>query len=160
MPEDGITRVGVISDTHDHFDPKVREIFQGVDHIIHAGDIGLPWIILELEDIAPVTAVLGNTDDGGINFKPTELQQVGDRRFLVHHIVEPKNLTDKLRRKIIKENPDVVVFGHTHKPFCETIGNTLYLNPGYAGKQRFSLPRSVAILTCDPQGMTADFFDL
>jgi len=60
----------------------------------------------------------------------------------------------------LAENPDVVVFGHTHKQFCETIGNTLYLNPGYAGKQRFNLPRSVAILTCDAEGITADFFEL
>jgi uncharacterized protein len=159
MADQGITRVGVISDTHDHYDGKVRDIFEGVDHIIHAGDIGLPWIILELEDIAPVTAVIGNTDSG-INYKETELVQIGARRFLIHHIVDPQGLTDKLRRKIIRENPDVVVFGHTHKPFCETIGNTLFLNPGYAGQQRFNLPRSVAVLTCDAQGMTADFFDL
>ena len=159
MAEQAVTKIGIISDTHDHFDPQVREIFQGVDHILHAGDIGLPWIIMELEDIAPVTAVTGNTDDG-IEFKDTELVQIGARRFLIHHVVEPKELTDKLRRKIIRENPDVVVFGHTHKPSCETVGQTLYLNPGYAGKQRFALPRTVAILTCDPQGMTADFFDL
>ena len=156
---DKVTRVGIISDTHDHYDPKVREIFKGVDRILHAGDIGLPWVILELEDIAPVTAVLGNNDEG-INFKPTEVVQIGSRRFLVHHIVEPRELAPKLKQKILRENPDVVVFGHSHKPFCETIGNTLYLNPGYAGKPRFTLPRTVAVLTCDDQGMTADFFDL
>lgn len=159
MSKNGVTRIGVISDTHDHFDPKVREIFAGVDHILHAGDIGMPWVILELEDIAPVTAVLGNTDSG-ISFRETELVQVGARRFLVHHEVEPRGLSEKLRRKIIRENPDVVVFGHTHKPFCETVGSTLFLNPGYAGRKRFNLPRTVAILTCDPDGMTADFFEL
>jgi putative phosphoesterase len=153
-------RIGVISDTHDHFDPKVRELFEGVDHIIHGGDIGLPWIILQLEEIAPVTAVLGNTDESGINYRETELVELGPRKFLVHHIVDPKSPADKVKRRIIKENPDVVVFGHTHKPFCETIGNTLYLNPGYAGRQRFDLPRSVAILTCDDEGMTADFISL
>ena len=72
-------RIGVISDTHGHFDPALREIFVGVDHILHAGDIGLPWLILELEDIAPVTAVLGNTDSG-INYKETELIQLGSRK--------------------------------------------------------------------------------
>jgi uncharacterized protein len=159
MANEAITRVGVISDTHDHFDPKVREIFKGVDHILHAGDIGLPWVVMELQDIAPVTAVIGNADQG-INFKETELVQVGARRFLIHHIVDPRELTDKLRRKIIRENPDVVVFGHSHKPFCETVGDRLFLNPGYAGKKRFELPRSVAILSCDAAGMTADFYDL
>jgi uncharacterized protein len=155
-----ITRIGIISDTHNHFDPKIRVLFEGVDHILHAGDIGLPWIILELEDIAPVTAVLGNTDESGINFKETESVQLGSRKFLVHHIVEPKNPTDKIKRRIIRENPDVVVFGHTHKPFCQNIANTLFLNPGYAGKQRFELPRTVAILNCDAEGMTAEFLNL
>ena len=62
--------------------------------------------------------------------------------------------------EIVRENPDVVVFGHTHKPFCENIGNTLFLNPGYAGKQRFKLKRTVAVLHCDEQGMTAEFHEL
>ena len=157
---DGIYRIGVVSDTHDYFDPKLRELFKGVDHIIHGGDIGLPWIILQLEEIAPVTAVTGNADESGLEYKDTEVAQIGSRKFLVHHIVDPQNVTEKLKRKLIRENPDVVVFGHTHKPFCETVGNTLYLNPGYAGRQRFQLPRSVAILTCDDKGITADFVQL
>jgi len=159
MEAKGTTRVGVIADTHNHWDPKIAEIFQGVDHILHAGDIGLPWILLELEYIAPVTAVLGNNDEG-LTFKETELLEIGTRKFLVHHIVDPKNPEEKLKRKMIRENPDVVVFGHSHKRFCENIGNTLFLNPGYAGKQRFNLPRSVAILHCDPEGITAEFHEL
>ena len=152
-------RIGVISDTHGHFDPVIKDIFAGVDHILHGGDIGLPWLILELEDIAPVTAVIGNTDHG-LSYKETELIQLGSRKFLVHHIVDVQNPSDKLKRRIIRENPDVVVFGHTHKRFCEMLGNTLYLNPGYAGKQRFDYPRSVAILSCDKDGITADFTEL
>src|SRR5688500_11109379 len=158
--DNGVIRIGIISDTHDYFDPKIRDLFEGVDHILHGGDIGLPWLILQLEEIAPVTAVTGNTDESGINYKNTELVQLGARKFLIHHIVDPKNLDEKLKRKIIRENPDVVVFGHTHKPFCETIGSTLYLNPGYAGQQRFELARTVAILTCDGEGITADFIEL
>jgi putative phosphoesterase len=103
--------------------------------------------------------VLGNNDDG-LSFKEMEIVQVGTRKFLVNHIVEPQNLNDKIKRKIVRENPDVVVFGHTHKPFCENIGNTLFLNPGYAGKQRFKLQRTVAVLHCDEQGMTAEFHEL
>lgn len=159
MSKEKVTKVGVISDTHDHWDPKVREIFEGADHIIHAGDIGLPWIILELQDIAPVTAVIGN-NDSGLHYKDTELIKIDSRKFLVHHVLEPKAPADKLKRKIIRENPDVVVFGHTHKPFCENIGNTLFLNPGYAGPQRFDLPRTVAVLLCDDQGITAEFHEL
>jgi len=156
-----VFKVGVISDTHGHLDSRVKDVFTEarVNHIIHAGDIGLPFLILDLQDIAPVTAVLGNNDEA-VDFKETELVELCGRKFLIHHIVDPKAPADKIKRKIIRENPDVVIFGHTHKPFCETIGNTLYFNPGYAGKPRFSLERSVAILHCDGSGITAEFTQL
>jgi putative phosphoesterase len=147
--------IGVISDTHGYLDPKIAKIFDGVDHIFHGGDIGLPWIILELEQIAPVTAVLGNTDVG-LHFKETELMLLANRKFLLHHIVDLRSPTDAIHRRITREAPDAVVFGHTHKPFCETRGGKLYFNPGYAGKQRFNLPRSVGILHCTEQEMTAE----
>jgi putative phosphoesterase len=159
MVKKAAVKIGIIADTHNHWDGKIVDIFSGVDHILHAGDIGLPWILLELEYIAPVTAVLGNNDEG-LTFKETELVQLGSRRFLLHHIVDPKKPDEKLKRKLIRENPDVVVFGHSHKRFCENIGNTLFLNPGYAGPKRFNLPRSVAILHCDDEGITADFHQL
>jgi uncharacterized protein len=151
--------IGVISDTHGHLDPRLPELFKGVDHILHAGDIGLPWLILELEEIAPVTAVLGNCDTG-LSYKETELVTLANRKFLLHHIVDVNNPDEKIKRRIIRENPDVVVFGHTHKRFCQTVGETLFFNPGYAGKPRFALPRSVAVLSCDEQGITADYFEL
>lgn len=154
-----MTQIGIISDTHGYLDPKVPELFKGVQHILHAGDIGLPWLILELEDIAPVTAVIGNTDTG-LEYKETELVELAGRKFLVHHEVDAKAEDGKINRRIIRENPDVVVFGHTHKRFCEKIGQTLYFNPGYAGKPKLRLPRSVAVLTCDESGITADYFEL
>ena len=58
---------------------------------------------------------------------------------------------------VARSRPDVVVFGHTHKPYCETIGGTLFFNPGYAGKSRFGLPRTVAILHCDGAAITPEF---
>ncbi len=152
-------RIGVISDTHGHWDPQVPQLFSGVGHILHAGDIGLPWLILRLEEIAPVTAVLGNTDVG-LEFEETEIAQLDGRKFLVHHIVNTTAPADSIKRRILRENPDVVVFGHTHKPFCETVGRTLYFNPGYAGKPRFRMPRSVAVLHCDAAGITAEFHGL
>lgn len=152
-------KIGVISDTHGHLDPQVLDYFKGVDHILHAGDIGLPWLILELEGIAPVTAVIGNNDTG-LDYKETETVQLEQRKFVLHHVVDVKAPADKIKRRIIRENPDVVVFGHTHERFCETINEVLYFNPGYAGKPKFNLPRSVAILTCDETGITADYLEL
>ncbi|MBM3836417.1 MAG: metallophosphoesterase family protein [Verrucomicrobia bacterium] len=152
-------RIGIISDTHNHLDARLPQLFQGVDHILHGGDVGLPWLIAELERIAPVTAVLGNTDSG-IRLKETEAVQLAGKKFLVHHIVEARNLSEALQRRMDEEQPDVVVFGHTHRPCCATQGQTLYLNPGYAGKPRFNLPRSVAILSCDDGHLAARFIDL
>ena len=149
-------KIGVISDTHAYLDPKVPALFEGVQHILHGGDVGLPWLILQLESIAPVTAVLGNTD-AGLSYKETEVIQVGDRKFLIHHIVDVRSPADGIKRRIIRENPDVVIFGHTHKPFSEMLGKTLYFNPGYAGKSRFGLPRTVAILHCDGAAITPEF---
>jgi len=152
-------QVGIISDTHNFLDPQVKTLFAGVDHILHGGDIGLPWIILELEAIAPVTAVLGNVD-AGLAFRETEVIVLFGRTFLLHHVVEPHRPADALRRQLEKLRPDVVVFGHTHKPFCERIGPTLFLNPGSAGKRRFDTPRSVAILRLGPTEAEVDFHDL
>ena len=152
-------KIGVISDIHGYLDPKIPELFAGVDHILHGGDIGLPWLILELEQIAPVTAVLGN-NDVGLDFRETELAELDGRKFLLHHIVDPRKPADAIQRRIIREGPDVVVFGHTHKPYSETIGRTLYFNPGYAGKPRFNLSRSVALLHSDAKGVRPEFLQL
>ena len=152
-------KIGVLSDTHGHFDPKIPKLFAGVDHILHGGDIGLPWLILELEQIAPVTAVLGN-NDAGLEFQETEVAELDGRKFLLHHIVDPRKPADAIQRRIIRETPDVVVFGHTHKPFAEAMGRTLFFNPGYAGKPRFNLPRSVAILHCEADRIRPEIIEL
>lgn len=152
-------KIGVISDTHNYLDPKIPALFEGVEHILHAGDIGLPRIILELEAIAPVTVVLGN-NDAGLNYNETEAVVLAGKKFLVHHIVNPRQPSETVERRIARENPDVVVFGHSHRPFNEVIGKTLYFNPGYAGKPRFNDPRSVAILHCEPGTIRAEYFGL
>ncbi|MCX6928893.1 MAG: metallophosphoesterase family protein [Verrucomicrobia bacterium] len=153
-------RIGVLSDTHNYFDPCIPKLFEGVDHILHGGDIGLPAIILALEQIAPVTAVAGNTDDPGFHYRPTELIEVAGRKFLVHHIVSPQSLADPMKARIAREHPDVVVFGHTHKPFCQTIDGALFFNPGYAGKTRFGMERTVAILHCGEKRIRAEYLPL
>ena len=152
-------KIGVLSDTHGYLDPRIPQLFAGVDHILHGGDIGQPWLIAELERIAPVTAVLGNTD-AGLPLNETETVQLGGRKFLVHHIVDVRAPAEAIRQRILREHPDVVVFGHTHKPFNQRIGQTLYFNAGYAGRQRFNLERSIAILHCGKKDIRPEFLTL
>jgi putative phosphoesterase len=138
-------KLGLISDTHGFLDPRLPRIFRGVDHILHAGDIGPDYLIAQLEAIAPVTAVLGNNDSSSC-FPLTQVFIAEKRKFLVHHIVSPRALTDELKTRLAQEKPDAVVFGHSHKQFCEQIDGVLFVNPGYAGKPRFNAERSVALL--------------
>ena len=152
-------KIGVISDTHGFLDPRVETIFDGVDHILHAGDIGRATLILELQFIAPVTAVLGNTD-ADIDFRLTEIVELARKKFLVHHIVNPRALSETVAQRIAKEKPDAVVFGHTHQKFAETMNGIFFFNSGYAGKPKFGVERSVAILHLDAKGVRPEFFPL
>jgi putative phosphoesterase len=152
-------KIGVLSDTHDFLDPRILELFKGVDHILHAGDVGMQIIVFELAQIAPTTAVLGNTDLGN-PLKVTEIVTLGDLKFLVHHIVNPREPNDRLKARLGRNRPDVVVFGHTHKAFNEVIDGVLFLNPGYAGQPKFGTERSVALLHCEGKEIRVEFIPL
>lgn len=153
-------KIGVVSDTHNYLDPEVLRRLAGVDHILHAGDIGLPKILLQLEEVAPVTAVAGNTDEPHFRYPMTERVELGGQTFLVHHIVNPYALAESLQERITRERPSVVVFGHTHKPFCERQDGVLFFNPGYAGKPRFGMERSVAVLHLAGGDIRPEYFRL
>jgi hypothetical protein len=153
-------KIGVLSDTHNFLDPKIPELFAGVSHILHAGDIGLPWILTELELVAPVTAVGGNTDDSAWRYDPVKMVELAGRKFFVQHIVQPRAPEENLRQRLARERPDAVVFGHTHKRFCETLGGVLFFNPGYAGQPKFGAERSAALLHCNGKVIRAEYLDL
>ena len=152
-------KIGVISDTHGWLDPRVEKIFAGVEHILHAGDIGNPVIELELKFIAPVTVVQGNVDVG-LPFKLTEIVTLAEKKFLVHHITNPWALSETVEQQIAKQKPDAVIFGHTHKKFADTVNGVFFFNPGYAGKPKFGAERSVAILHLDGKEIRHEFIPL
>jgi len=154
-------RLGLISDTHNLLDPQVARIFAGVDHILHAGDVGQPMLLVELEQIAPVTAVLGNTDEGmGLPLRLTESITLVGKEFLLHHIVTPGEGSRFIPGPPRSKAPDVVMFGHTHKPFAQQFGPTLFFNPGSAGPKRFDLPRTVALMEIGAAGISHRFVNL
>lgn len=140
-------KLGLISDTHGRLDRRVFRIFAGVDAIIHGGDIGGQLILDELATIAPVTAIRGNNDDESIGLPLEREASFEGRRFLIAHLFgEAEKLNRELKSRLERERPDVVVFGHSHKPYKGKFGSTILINPGGAGPRRFNLPRSVAIL--------------
>ena len=151
--------IGLISDTHGYFDPRLPALFAGVDHILHAGDIGGQRIVDELTAIAPVTAVLGNNDFDP-NYCETEVVELEGHRFFVHHIVDRRRVETVLLERIARAMAQTVIFGHTHKRCLDRDDGLLWVNPGYAGKPRFNQPRSVARLQLGAGGPDVQFLPL
>ena len=138
-------RIGVISDTHGLIDPRIAELFYGVDEILHAGDIGGDDVIVTLKGVAPLTFVEGNVDDGsGMSIVRAT---VGDLRVLLTHVLPRPSKPDQRVIDSLREEPaDVVVFGHSHLPHHEMIDGVRYFNPASAGPRRFDYPVSVGII--------------
>ncbi len=145
-------RLGVISDTHGLLRAEVLEVFDGVDHILHGGDVGKWEVLVELQTLAPVTAVYGNTDDMGLRSKlpqVAELELDGFRIVVTHG----DQLGSPTPAKLHDAFPaaEIIVYGHTHKPLLELVEKTVtVMNPGGAGAPRFGLLPSVGILELEP----------
>jgi putative phosphoesterase len=135
-------RVGVISDTHGLLRPEALRALQGVELIIHSGDIGDASILVELKKIAPVFAVRGNVDtEAWAQELPmtTVVESDGASFYVLHNLRE-------LDLRPEASGFAAVISGHTHQPVKETRGGVLYLNPGSAGPKRFNLPISLAVV--------------
>jgi len=141
--------IGVVSDTHGYLNPRVPELLQGVDHILHAGDIGDGGIIESLAEIAPVTVVRGNNDrTGPESLYPDEvsLELDGFSFYLTHIVKPPKKPGDPAITAYKKPAVDIVVYGHSHIAFQQEIDDVLFFNPGAAGKRRFKVVPSIGFL--------------
>ena len=152
-------KIGIISDTHGHVPNAVHDALAGVDQILHAGDVGPTEVITELESIAPVSAVLGNTDYS-IQLPQTHIQSFVSQKFLVHHIVDLPVPSQLVRVAMADEQPNVVVFGHTHMPYNEHHDGVLFLNPGSASNPRGDSAPSVAIVECNESSLIVKFVAL
>ena len=150
-------RIGVISDTHGRLDPRVFTLFEGVDLIVHAGDIGGDDLLIELEAIAPVQAVSGNVDfPANPSKRPLwrTLETPAGRVAVTHgHRAEsPSTALDIMHAYFRDFLPDIIIYGHSHIPKLEEIGGVRIFNPGAAGQPRFGRPCSVGLITQVPDG--------
>lgn len=148
--------VGIISDTHGLLRPEAVAALRGSNYIVHAGDIGDESILRDLESIAAVTVVRGNTDyDAWARRLPQTavLDAGGVRIYAVHDV-------DRLDIDPPTAGVDVVVFGHSHRPGIEHRDRVMYLNPGSAGPRRFNLPVTIAHLTIDDGGAKAKIIEI
>ena len=143
-------QIGLISDTHGLLRNEIFTVFEGVDEILHAGDVGRPEILAELEAIAPLQAVYGNVDGWDVRKtapQSVELERLGHKVALIHgHQWGSPKVKDLAERY---PGFSVVVYGHTHQPLIEKTDGPLVVNPGSAGRQRFGKPATAAILTLE-----------
>jgi len=148
--------VGVISDTHGLLRPEALEALAGVEHILHAGDVGNFDFLERLGEIAPVTAIRGNVDVYGdcAELPATEAVELGGCFVYMVHSIDDLDI-DPRAAKV-----DVVVYGHSHQASAVEREGVLYLNPGSAGPRRFSLPVTVALLRLDDGKATAEIVEL
>ncbi|HCF56835.1 MAG TPA: metallophosphoesterase [Myxococcales bacterium] len=156
-------KIGLVSDTHGRFDPGLRPLFDGCDLVLHAGDVVGREILALLASVAPVTAVRGNNDLGDYGSGlPGEavLQLEGLRTLVIHQLGIPQRPSPLARRAMERARPDLVVFGHSHRPTIEVANGILFINPGSAGPRRFRLPRTAAVLTVAGRKARVEVFDL
>ncbi len=141
-------KIGVISDTHGYLDSRVEEIFNGVDRILHAGDVGRTGVLLGLEGIAPTDAVFGNMDNSPVMEQTRErlvLDIDGVRIGLAHGGGSPLTIIRRLREMFEKDNVNIIVYGHTHRPEQQEIDGIYFFNPGDGRK-------NVGIIETDGKG--------
>jgi uncharacterized protein len=141
-------RLGIISDTHGLLRPEVFEVFKQVDHILHAGDVGQPQLLIELEAIAPLTAVYGNVDGPELRARLPQVAEVELDGFavVVTHGDQFGHPTPATLHAAFPR-AEIIVYGHTHKPLLELVDRTVtVMNPGGAGQPRFGIKPSVGIM--------------
>ena len=148
--------IGVISDTHGLLRPEAIEALRGVEHILHAGDVGDASILDSLRNLAPVTAIRGNIDVGGpcSHLPATEVVTLDGHTFYMLHDRQALDLDPAAA------GFSAVISGHSHKPLIEWRHGVLYMNPGSAGPRRFRLPISVGQLEISGTEVRAKFIEL
>ncbi len=158
-------RIGVLSDTHGYLDPAILDLFAGVTHIIHAGDIVDAGILTALAAVAPLTAVSGNLDVGDLaaTLAREASGEVAGVRFIVGH--KRKRLMKRLAAGKLDgrdgDPPDLVVFGHEHIPSVAWVDGTLFLNPGTASSpEEEDDGPTVAIVEVVTTGLSVRFIPL
>ncbi len=147
--------IGVISDTHGLLRPEALAALRGVEHILHAGDVGDVRILDALREIAPVTAIRGNVDVYGAcaELPATDVVELGGQLFYLVHSVHDLDINPKAA------GVAMVVSGHSHKAKVDVKDGVVYFNPGSAGPRRFSLPVTVGFVTVE-DGVEASVLEL
>lgn len=135
-------KMGIISDTHGLLREEVKERLKDCTYIFHAGDVDRPEILDELRTMGFLYVVRGNNDGYWAQKLRRSLNfSVGNVKFFMVH--DRKDAAWELG------DTQVVIFGHSHKYFCQEIDGRLWLNPGSCGRNRFGGEVTMAVMTVE-----------
>ena len=135
-------KMGIISDTHGLLREEVKERLKDCTYIFHAGDVDRPEILDELRTMGFLYVVRGNNDGyWAQNLRRSLNFSVGNVKFFMVH--DRKDAAWELG------DSQVVIFGHSHKYFCQEIDGRLWLNPGSCGRNRFGGEVTMAVMTVE-----------
>lgn len=151
-----LIRIGLVSDTHGLLRPEALAFLRGCDHIVHGGDIGDAAILEALAQLAPLTVVRGNNDQGdwASGLPESALLKIGGiSLYALHDLAQ-------LAIEAAEAGLRVVVSGHSHQAKIEERGGVLFVNPGSAGPRRFKLPVTLAELLVDDGAVSARIVEL
>ena len=134
-----MTRIGLLSDTHNYFDPSIVEHFSQCDEIWHAGDFGTIAIADNLTAIKPLRGVYGNIDGYDIRsqYPEQEIFMCEDVKVMMRHIGGyPPNYNAETKKELLIHRPQLFISGHSHilKIMYDEKLSCLHMNPGAAGK--------------------------
>ncbi|MEJ2212043.1 MAG: metallophosphoesterase [Anaerolineae bacterium] len=149
-------RVGIVADTHGLLRPELVAAFQGVDLIVHAGDVGKEEILRRLEVVAPVVAVRGNMDRERwtAQLRYRRMVPIGEVTLYVLHDLQELDLKPEAA------GVAAVISGHLHQRELWKRGGVWYVNPGSAGPQRSKTPASAAMIEIEGTNLEVQFVDL
>jgi uncharacterized protein len=170
-------KIGLVSDTHGLYDPRLAQTLHGSDVILHAGDVGSAKVLDELRLIAPVHAVRGNVDGPHTGWPPSLTVTLSGVTIHVVHVLpaaqsdlavwaHSAQTSEKLAKpaerllQAFEPSVEVVVFGHSHSPCLFSMGGVMWVNPGSAGPKRFKLPRTCATLAIAGDRIAATAYSL
>lgn len=152
-------RIGLISDTHGHLDPKLFHFLDECDEIWHAGDIGNLKLAQELEKFRPMRAVWGNIDGPELRYEYPEQQRFmceGMDILMLHIGGRPGRYAKGVRKMLKREKPDIFICGHSHVLRCEPDEKLglIHLNPGACGRQGFHVEKTIMRFTIEGREMS------
>ena len=136
-------KIGVLSDTHlrspdSTLEHILEDLFKDADMILHAGDIVTRRVLDRLEE-SGVIAVCGNMDDYGVAdaIPQARIVRADDLRIgLIHGWGSKEGLEARIVARFAADNPDLIVYGHSHVPFWGRVKGVAMFNPGAASRNR------------------------